>query len=65
MTCNNRHDQYKATKPYGGSRYGDGQKYCTTCAVFVRWEGVRCPCCNYNLKYRPRTNRHSPEVHRF
>ena len=65
MACNDQHNQYKATKPFGGMIYGDGQKYCSTCTVFVRWGGVRCPCCNYNLKYSQRNNRHNLVVQRI
>ena len=33
-----------------------GPKYYTRCTLFMNWDCVRCMCCNYNLKYRPRSN---------
>ncbi len=35
----------------------DNTKRCTKCDIFIRWDGVRCPCCNNILSSRPRESR--------
>ncbi|MDH3339981.1 MAG: hypothetical protein OEL84_01705 [Nitrosopumilus sp.] len=52
--CKGVCDRYKATKPRGGSRYANGQKRCQVCEIFIKWEGLWCPCCGYRLRARPR-----------
>ena len=49
---------YKAKKPYLKLRYGVGQKYCSRRALFLDYAGIRCPCCNYNLKYTSKNSRY-------
>ena len=56
--CNNICLRYKSKKPKENkSRYEDGQKFCTGCSIFVRWEGLWCPCCGYMLKRGPKSRR--------
>ena len=52
-------------KPFRKSRYAVGQKYCANCCLFIMWDGVRCPCCNYNLKYSPTSSRYKVGVKRI
>lgn len=54
MTCAGICDRYKAQRPLGGERYAAGQKRCSRCAIFVNWEGMRCPCCGTVLRGRSR-----------
>jgi len=54
MVCNNKCDNYKAKRPVGGQRYNDGQKRCTLCQAWIRWDGKFCPCCNFLLRCNPR-----------
>lgn len=35
--------------------YDKGQKYCTHCGCFFKFEGVRCPCCSTVMRTKPRT----------
>ena len=35
-------------------RYATGNKRCHQCNLFVKWEGLMCPCCGYKLRTRPR-----------
>lgn len=34
--------------------YNQGQKRCTICGVFMKTDQIRCPCCNYVLRTRPK-----------
>ena len=54
MTCNNICERYKASKPVGIGRYASGQRRCQICQIFIKWEGLWCPCCGYRLRTRPR-----------
>jgi hypothetical protein len=49
--------QYKALRPAdgsGGSRYSAGQKRCAMCELFIKWDGVQCPCCGCRLRANAR-----------
>ena len=37
-----------------GNRYSTGQKRCQICEIFIKWDGLWCPCCSYMLRMRPR-----------
>ena len=54
MSCKNICVEYKAKKPVGGMRYLAGQKRCQHCQLFIKWDGVRCPCCSTKLRSNPR-----------
>jgi len=55
MACNGICKRYKAIKPpITHTRYGMGQKRCSTCEVFINWDGKNCPCCGINLRTRPK-----------
>lgn len=54
MTCKGKCDYFRAPKPLKIGRYASGQKRCQICHVFVITENSRCPCCNYNLRTKPR-----------
>ncbi|WP_428323612.1 hypothetical protein [Nitrosopumilus sp.] len=54
MTCKGICDRYKAKKPVGTGRYAAGQKRCQVCEIFINWNGLNCPCCNYKLRGKPR-----------
>jgi len=53
MTCNDICHRYKIIKPKELSRYVSGQKRCSQCDIFVEWDGLFCPCCNYKLRLSP------------
>ena len=36
-------------------RYDTGNKRCQICAIFIKWDGVSCPCCGYKLRTGPRS----------
>ncbi|MEW5840441.1 MAG: hypothetical protein AB1753_05495 [Thermoproteota archaeon] len=40
----------------GGKRsaYGQGYKRCSSCGVFIKVEGMRCPCCKLPLRSKRR-----------
>ena len=54
MTCKGICIRYKAKKPRVGSRYSIGHKRCQVCEIFIKADGVYCPCCGYKLRTKPR-----------
>ena len=54
MTCKGICIRHKAQKPVGSGRYASGQKRCQICEIFVKWDGLWCPCCGYRLRTKPR-----------
>jgi hypothetical protein len=55
--------RYKAVGYKGHYRYEDGQKLCTVCAEFLKYPGIRCPCCSVKLRNTPRGNKARKEIH--
>ena len=60
MVCKGICILHKAYKPVGSttSRYAIGQKRCQICEIFIKWEGLSCPCCGYKLRVGPRQYKH-------
>ena len=59
MPCRGICESYRAKKPdYENGRYDDGQKRCSTCDIFTKWDGARRPCCGQILRTRTRNTRH-------
>jgi hypothetical protein len=36
------------------NRYSDGIKRCSKCEVFIKWDGIHCPCCTLKLRDKKR-----------
>ena len=62
MTCKGRCVAYKAQKPIGAGRYALGQKRCQVCEIFLKWEGLWCPCCGYRLRTKPRNLKYKAKL---
>ena len=45
MTCKGICIHHKAS-----GRYAYRHKRCQHCNKFIKWEGLRCPCCGYQLR---------------
>ena len=58
ISCNGICQRYKARKPLRIGRYASGQKRCNSCDVFMNWDGLWCPCCNYRLRQSPRSGKY-------
>ena len=55
MSCRGICSKHACYTPVKKIDYAKGMKVCMTCdrAVFVGLQGIRCPCCNKNLRTRP------------
>ncbi|MEE8132045.1 MAG: hypothetical protein V3T40_00530 [Nitrososphaerales archaeon] len=62
MTCKDQCFKYKAPKQSGIGRYASGQKRCQICEIFIRWDGLWCPCCGYRLRTKPRNLRYKAKL---
>ena len=64
-TCSGICKKYQALKPVAGGRYSQGQKRCQMCIKWIKFEGIRCLCCNYRLRNRSRLARCKPALTRM
>lgn len=55
MVCRGICQKYRATGDIGSGRYFQGQKRCQMCEIFLKWDGLFCPCCNCQLRSKPRS----------
>jgi len=37
-------------------RYFEGNKKCGRCGLFIKWEGLYCPCCRQRLSSIPNSS---------
>jgi hypothetical protein len=58
MTCNGICMAYRAKRQGRAGRYVNGQKRCQVCEIFIKWDGLWCPCCRFRLRTRPRNTKH-------
>jgi hypothetical protein len=53
MVCKGICIRHRAQRPAGSfGRYATGQKRCQICAIFIRWDGLWCPCCGCRVRTR-------------
>ena len=58
MQCVGHCEKYRAkSNSHEGGRYEQGQKRCHKCELFIKWEGLWCPCCGYLLRTKPRATK--------
>jgi hypothetical protein len=62
MACKGICIRHKAPKPVGSGRYVTGQKRCQVCELFIKWDGLWCPCCGYRLRTRPRNLKYKAKL---
>jgi rRNA maturation endonuclease Nob1 len=63
MTCKGTCIRYKVKKPVKKSAYLiAGVKRCNHCSLFIKWEGLFCPCCGYRIRAKPRASRYRAKV---
>ncbi len=48
---------FHKAKSNGKDRYSNNQKRCQICEIFIKWEGLWCPCCGYMLRTHPRNSK--------
>ena len=62
MTCKGICIRHKAQKPVHLGRYAMGQKRCQICELFIKWDGLWCPCCGYRLRTKPRNLKYKAKL---
>jgi hypothetical protein len=58
MLCKGICKKFRAKKNGTASRYGNGQKRCQICDIFIKWDDSFCPCCKYRLRTKPRKQKY-------
>jgi len=54
MVCKGVCIRHKASGPISYGRYATGQKRCQICEMFIKWDGIFCPCYGCRLRIAPR-----------
>jgi hypothetical protein len=57
MPCNGICIRHK-----GSRGYGTGNKRCNHCNLFVKWNGLLCPCCGYKVRTRPKVSKYKEKL---
>ncbi len=57
--------RYKINKNGASPRYSQDQKRCQACDIFIKWDGIRCPCCKCLLRLKPRNKKDKDGFHRI
>jgi hypothetical protein len=61
MSCKGICIQHRAQVRLGG-RYANGQKRCQVCQIYIKWDGLRCPCCGCKVRSRPRNSKSKKDL---
>jgi hypothetical protein len=62
MVCKGICIRHKASGPIISGRYATGQKRCQICEIFIKWDGLWCPCCGCRLRIGPRLFKHKAKL---
>jgi hypothetical protein len=63
MSCKGICIRHRAQRPAGSfGRYATGQKRCQICSIFLKWDGLWCPCCGYRVRTRPRFSKYKQKL---
>jgi hypothetical protein len=57
MPCKGICIRYKTS-----GRYATGNKRCHQCNLFIKWDGLLCPCCGYKLRIGPRHSKYKEKL---
>jgi len=64
-TCKGVCVRYKAKianrRGVGMGRYASGKKRCQGCEIYIRYEGLYCPCCARKLRTVPRNKKYKAQ----
>lgn len=63
MNCNGICKKYKAKGSPAQGRYSSGQKRCQNCVIYIKWDGLFCPCCKIRLRTKPRNSNYKAKHH--
>ena len=62
MVCKGICIRHKASGPISYGRYATGQKRCQICEIFIKWDGIFCPCCGCRLRIGPTLYKHKAKL---
>ena len=57
LGCKGICKRYKPTGSFINGRYRKGQKRCQVCDLFIKFDGLWCPCCGYKLRTKTRSSK--------
>ena len=54
FVCHDRCNKFTQNGVSNKKSYENGFKWCSCCCEYLRFEGLRCPCCNITLRSGPK-----------
>lgn len=57
LHCKGKCIKYIAKKDGHKKRYENGQSRCQKCVIYIKWDGVYCPCCGGRLRKSARVSK--------
>jgi len=57
--------RYSSPKHMNGGMYEAGYKRCNTCEIYLKTDSQQCPCCENNLRNRPRNSRYKEKFRKY
>lgn len=63
MFCKGECSKYAVKhSPFNGGKYESGLKRCSSCEIFMKYDGNRCPCCGIVLREKPRNSQAKEKI---
>ncbi len=67
MSCKGVCIRYKVKlsstfKGTGGGHYRKGHKRCQMCEIFMKVDGLFCPCCGFRMRTKPRSKKYKAKL---
>jgi len=63
--CRGICNRFSAPNHVNGGLYSTGHKRCNTCEIYLKTEELECPCCNNQLRNRPRNSRYKEKFRKY
>jgi len=58
LVCKGICIRYRVNRDRLYGHYAVGHKRCMLCEIFMKWNGLWCPCCGYRLRSLPRNSKY-------
>jgi hypothetical protein len=55
LSCKGHCNRFESKKGGKYSLYAQNFKRCSECDIYIKYDGNRCPCCNYPLRNKRRS----------
>ncbi len=64
-SCRGICSRYSTPKHNMKGLYTTGHKRCNTCEIYLKTENHRCPCCENQLRTKPRNGKYKEQFRKY